>query len=104
LSSSFLSSNTKVKINVNILLLVVLYGCETWSLILKEERRLKGFDRRVLKKIYRSKWDEVVNGWKILHNEELYGLYSSPNIIRAIKSRRMRRVGHVGRMGDRTCA
>jgi hypothetical protein len=94
----------KVKINRTIILPVVLYGCETSSLILKEERRLRGFDRRVLKKICGSKWDEVVREWKILHNEELYGLYSSPNIIRVIKSSRMRRVGHVGRMGGMTCA
>jgi hypothetical protein len=77
---------------------------EKWSLILKEGRRLRWCERRVLRKICGSKRDEVAGEWKILHNEELYGLHSSPNIIRVIKSRRMRRVGHVGRMGDRTCA
>jgi hypothetical protein len=104
LSSNFLSSNIKVKIRGTIILPVVLYGCETWSLILKEERRLRGFESRVLRKIYGYKWDEVKREWKILHNEELYGLYPSPHIILVIKSRRMRWVGHVGRMGDRACA
>jgi len=104
LSSTFLSSNIKVKICGTIILPVVLYGCGTWSLILKEERRLRGFESRVLRKICGFKWDEVAREWKILHSEQLYGLYSSPHIIRVIKSRRMRGVGHVGRMGDRTCA
>jgi hypothetical protein len=80
---------------------VVLYGCETWSLTLKEEHRLGVFENRVLKKISGPKRDEVTGGWIKLHNEELHDLYSSPNIIRIIKARRMRWAGHVARMGEK---
>jgi hypothetical protein len=62
-----------------------LYGCETWSLTLKEEHRLKVFDNRVLMRIFGPKRDEVAGEWRKLHNEELHILYSSPNIIRQIK-------------------
>jgi len=68
---------------------------------LKEERRLRGFDNRVLRTIFRPKREEIIRECRKLHNEELNDLYSSPNIIRVIKSRRMRRVGHVARMGER---
>jgi hypothetical protein len=78
---------------------VVLYGCETWSLALREEHRLRVFENRVLRRIFRPKRDEVTGGWRKLHNEELHSLYSSPNIIRTIKPRRMRLAGHVARMG-----
>jgi hypothetical protein len=61
---------------------VVLYGCETWSLILREECRLRAFENRVLRKIFEPKRDEVTGGWRKLHNEELHNLYSSPSIIR----------------------
>jgi hypothetical protein len=80
------------------IILPVLYGCETWSLTLREEHRLRVFENRVLRGIFGPKRDEVTGEWRILHNEELYDLYSSPNIIRVIKLRRMRWAGHVARM------
>jgi hypothetical protein len=83
------------------ILSVVLYGFETWSLTLREERRLRVFESRVLRKIFRPKRDEVTGEWSKLHNEELYGLYCSPTIVRVIKSRRMGWAGNVVRMGDR---
>jgi hypothetical protein len=79
---------------------VVLYGCETWSLILREEHRLRMFENRVLRRIFGPKRDEVTGGWRKLHNKELHGLYSSSSIIRVIKARRMRWAGHVARMGE----
>jgi hypothetical protein len=69
---------------------VVLYGCETLSLVLKKEHRLRVFENRVLRRIFGPLGDEVTGGWRKLHNEELHGLYSSPSIVRVIKSRRMR--------------
>jgi hypothetical protein len=77
---------------------VVLYGCETWSLTVREEHKLRVFENRVLK-IFGPKRDRVTGGWRKLHNEELYNLYSSPSII--IRSRRMRWTGHVARMGEK---
>jgi hypothetical protein len=71
-------------------LLVVLYGWETWSLTLREEHRLRLFEKRVLRRVFGPKRDEVTGGWRKLHNEELHNLYSSPSIIRKIKSRVMR--------------
>jgi len=82
-----------------IILPVVLFGCETWSLILREERRLRVFENRVLRGIFRPERDEVTREWRKLHNEELSDLYCLPNIVRVVKSRRMRWVGHVARMG-----
>jgi hypothetical protein len=70
-------------------LLVVLHGCETWSLKLRDERRLRVFENRVLRRIFGPKRDEVTDEWRKLHNEELNILYSSPNIVRVIKSRRI---------------
>jgi hypothetical protein len=80
---------------------VVLYGCETWSLTLREEHRLKVFENRVLRSIFGPKRDEVTGDWRKLHNEDLHNLYSSPSIIKMIKSRRMRWAGRVARMGDK---
>jgi len=79
---------------------VVLYGCETWSLTLREERRLRVFENRVFRRLFGPKRDDVTGEWRKLHNEELNDLYS-PSIVRVIKSRRMRWVGHVARMGER---
>ena len=76
-----------------------MYGYETWSLTLREERRLRVFKNRVLRRIFGPKSDEVTEEWKKLHSEELNVLYSSPNIVRLIKARRMRWAGHVARRG-----
>jgi hypothetical protein len=96
LSSRLLSKYLNVRIYKTIILPVVLNGCETWSQILREEHRLKVFENRVLRRIFGPKRDEVTGEWRKLHNKELCDLYSSPSIIRIIKSRRMRWVGHGG--------
>jgi hypothetical protein len=96
-----LSKNVKIKIYRTIILPVVLYGCETLSLTLREECRLRAFKKKVLRRIFGPKRDEVTGEWRRLHNKELYALYSSPNIIRVIMSRRLRWAGHVARMGER---
>jgi hypothetical protein len=102
LSSRLLSRNVKDKIYKSIILPVVLYGCETWSLTLREEHRPRVFENRVLSRIFGPKRDEVAGEWRKLLNEELHNLYSSPDIIRQIKSRRVRWAGHVARMvGER---
>jgi hypothetical protein len=93
------TSNLKIKIYRTVILPVVLYGCETWSLILREEHRLRVFENRVLK-IFGPKREED-GSWRKLHSDELHSLYSSPNIVRVIKSRRMRWAGHVARMEER---
>jgi hypothetical protein len=80
---------------------VVLNGCETWSLTLREEHRLRVFENNVLRRIFGPKRDEMTGGWRKLHNEELRDLYSSRSIIRIIKSRRMGWAGHVSRMGEK---
>jgi hypothetical protein len=80
---------------------VVLYGCETWSLTLREKHRLRVFENRVLRRIFGPTRNEVTGEWRKLHYEELRDLYSSPSIIRIVKSRRMRWAGHVARMGEK---
>jgi hypothetical protein len=100
LSSRLLSRNVKVKIYKTIILPVVLYGCETWSLTLREEHRLRVFENRDLRRIFGPKRDEVTGEWRKLHNEELHNLYSSQDIIRQVKSRRMRWAGHVARIEE----
>ncbi|KAJ4431211.1 hypothetical protein ANN_19808 [Periplaneta americana] len=100
LSSSLLSKNVKVRIYKTVILPVVLNGCETWTLTLREEHRVKVFENKVLRKIFGAKRDEVTGEWIKLHNAELHALYSSPDIIRNIKSRRLRWAGHVVRMGE----
>jgi hypothetical protein len=97
LSSRLLSRNLRVK---TIILPVVLYGCETWSLTLREEHRLRVFESRVLRRIFGPKRDAVTGEWRKLYNWELHNLYSSPDIIRQIKSRRMRWARHVASMGE----
>jgi hypothetical protein len=85
LSSRLLSKNTKIRVYRSIILPVVLYGCETWSLTLREEQRLRVFENRMLRRIFGPKRDEATREWRRLHKEELNDLYSSPNIIMAIK-------------------
>jgi hypothetical protein len=100
LSSRLLSKNVKVRIYKTIILPVVLYGCETLFLTVREEHKLRVFEKRVLR-IFGRKRDGVTGGRRKLHNEELHNLYSSPNRVRIIKSRRMRWAGHVTRMGEK---
>jgi hypothetical protein len=99
LSSRLIPKNLKIKIYKTVILPVVLYGCETWSLTLGEEHRLRVSENNVLRKIFGPRREED-GSWRKLHNDELHDLYSSPNIIRMIKSRRMRWAGHVARMGE----
>ena len=100
MSSRLLSKKLKVKTYKTIILPVVLYGCGTSSLTLREEHRLRVFENKVLRKIFVAERDEITGEWRKLHNAELYALYYSPNIIRNLKSRRLRVrwAGHVARM------
>jgi hypothetical protein len=102
LSSLLLSKNVKIIIYKTKSLPVVLYGCEIWSPTLTEEHRLRVFENRMLRRIFGPKRDEVTECWRKLHNEELHNLYSSTNIVRMIKLRRMRWAGHVARVGGRS--
>ena len=95
-----LSKNLKINLFRTIILPVVLYGYETWSSTLREERKLRVFENMVLRRIFGPRRDEEMGEWRRLHNEELNDLYCSPNIVRVIKSRRMRWAGHVARMGE----
>jgi hypothetical protein len=81
---------TTIRIYKTVMLPVVLYGCEIWSLTLRDEHRLRVFENRVLRWIFGPKRDEVTGGWGELHNEEHRDLYSSPSVIRIIWSRRIR--------------
>ncbi|KAJ4435669.1 hypothetical protein ANN_18285 [Periplaneta americana] len=92
--------NVKVRIYKTVILPVVLYGCEAWTLTLREEQRLRVFENKVLRKIFGAKRDEVTGEWRKLHNAELHAIYSSPDIIRNIKFRRLRWAGLVARMGE----
>jgi hypothetical protein len=100
LSSHLPSRNVKVKIYKTIILPVVLFGCETWSLTLREAHRLRVFENRFLRRMFGPKRDDVTGEWRKLHNEVPHNLYSSPVIIRQVKSRRMRWAGHVASMKE----
>jgi hypothetical protein len=100
LSSCFISKNLNIhKIYKTVILPVVLYVCKTWSVTLREEHRLRVFENKVLRRISGPTREED-KSWRKLHNDELHSLYSLPNIVRVIKSRRMRWVGHVACMGE----
>ena len=88
-----------MKISRTVILPVVLYECETWSLTLREEHRLRMFENRVLRRIFGPRRDGVTGEWRKVHNEESNDLYSSSNTVRVIKARRIRWAGHVARMG-----
>jgi hypothetical protein len=92
--------NIKIRIYKSIILPVVLYECKTWSLTLREEHRVRVFENKVLRRIFIPRRDEATGEWRKLHNKELRDLYSSPSMIRIIKSRRRRLVGHVARMWE----
>jgi hypothetical protein len=99
--SSAVKKNVKVRIYKTIILPVVPYGCGTWSLTVREEHKLRVSENRVLRRIFGPNREGVTGRWRKLHNEELHNLYSSPSIIRIIKSRRMRWAGDVARMGEK---
>jgi hypothetical protein len=99
LSPRLISKNPKLKTYKIVILPVMLYGCETWSLILRKEHRLRLFENRVLRRIFGPKREED-GSWRKLHNDELHSLYSSRNIVRVITSRRLRWAGHIARMGE----
>jgi hypothetical protein len=95
LSSRLLSKDIEIRIYKTIILPMVLYGCETWSLILRAEQRLRVFESRVFRRKFGPKRDEVAGDWRKLHNKKFHNLCCSPSIIRVIKSRRMKWAGHV---------
>ncbi|PNF23781.1 hypothetical protein B7P43_G16802, partial [Cryptotermes secundus] len=107
LSSCLLSKNKELEYTKTIILPVALHRCETWSLTLREEYRLRVFENRMLRRLFGPTRDEVTEGWRKLHNEELHNLCSSlsiilfPSIITMIKSRRMRWARRAARTGER---
>ena len=103
LSTSLQSKTMTIQIYRTIILPIVFYGCETWSLTLREERSLRVYESRVLRRIFGPRRDEATGEWRKLRNEELNDLYSTPNTTWVIKSRRMRWAGHVARIGERRC-
>ena len=100
LFSRLLSKNLKIRIYRNIIFPVVLYGCETWSLTLREERKLRVFENMVLRRIFGPRRDEVKGEWRRLYNENLNDLYSSHNIVRVVILIKMRWAGHVACRGE----
>jgi hypothetical protein len=100
-SSRPLSKNIKIRIYKTTILLVFLYECETWSLTLGEEHRLRESEKRMLRRIFGPKRDDMIEGWRELHNEELHNLYSLPTMIGMLKSRRITWEGHIAGMGRR---
>jgi hypothetical protein len=100
MSSSFLSKNLKIKIFKTIILPLILYGCETLSFTLREERRLMVIENGVLRRLFGPTTDEITGERRKRHHEELNDLYCSPNIVRVIKSSRMRWAEYVARMGE----
>jgi hypothetical protein len=101
LSSPLLSEIIKIKIYETIILLVVFCGCEIWYFILREEHILRVFENGVLRRIFGPKRDEIIGSWRKMHNEELHNLYSSLNVIRMMKSKRMRWAGHIACIGEK---
>ena len=101
LTSRLISRKLKLKIYRTVILPVILYGCESWSTTLADEHKLHVFENKVLRKIYGPKRDEMTGEWRRLHNEELHGLYDSPDVVKIMKSRRLRWAGHVARMGEK---
>jgi hypothetical protein len=97
INSRFLYKNLKIRIQKIIMSPVIFYECQTWYLALREEQRLKVFENRVLSRMFEQKRYQTMRGW---HNEELHCVYSSPNTIRTIKSRRIRWAGHIARMRE----
>ena len=95
MSSQLLSKNIKLKIYKTVVLPVIFYGCETWTLTLREEKRLQVFENKVLRKIFGPKSEEQTGEWRRLHNGELRDLHGKPDIMRIVKSRRLRWAGHV---------
>jgi hypothetical protein len=100
LSSRLLSKNVKLRTHETIILPVVLCGCETWSLTLREEQRLRVLENRVLRRIYKPKRGEIIGGWRKRYGDEIHNLYSFPSIITITKSWRMRWEGNVARIGN----
>jgi hypothetical protein len=90
IKNRLLLKNVRITIHKTIILPVALYGCETWSLILREGHKLRVFKNSAMRRIFGPKRDKVTRGWTKLHNEELHDLYSSPSIFRMIKWKKTR--------------